>query len=87
MGHRLTRNRTPRSQFKKFDANCDGFLDLEEFHCACRELGWPMPQETLDEIYREADMDENRAIDFREFGEPAGSFSLGSHCAVFLIIR
>mmetsp|Transcript_934 Transcript_934/g.3018 ORF Transcript_934/g.3018 Transcript_934/m.3018 type:complete len:231 (+) Transcript_934:72-764(+) len=56
-----------RSSFGKFDTNADGALDYSEFKNACRELNWSISQQTLEDIFLEADMDHSKSIDFKEF--------------------
>lgn len=58
---------TVRKVFTEHDTNSDGALDLEEFHRACVDMKWPIPQEKLDTIYKESDMDDSQSIDFKEF--------------------
>jgi len=69
--------------FKKYDVNCDNFIDFEELKRMMEKLGEPQTHLTLKAMIREVDEDRDEKINLREFllifrKAAAGQLQLGS---------
>jgi len=56
-----------RAVFKKFDANGNGSIDLDELQLCFKELQVTFAAEEVQAFYAECDMDSSHGIDFKEF--------------------
>lgn len=53
--------------FRAFDQDGDGHITVDELKQAMAGLGQPLPQEELDAMIREADVDQDGRVNYEEF--------------------
>ncbi|XP_058524887.1 calmodulin-like protein 5 [Ochotona princeps] len=56
-----------RKVFQAFDQNGDGHITVEELKQAIAKLGGPLPQEQLNAMIQEADVDKDGKVNYEEF--------------------
>ncbi|KAL4699054.1 hypothetical protein H8959_011711 [Pygathrix nigripes] len=65
--------------FRAFDQDGDGHITVDELKQAMAGLGQPLPQEELDAMIREADVDQDGRVNYEEFAR-----MLAQDCALSL---
>ncbi|XP_059174804.1 calmodulin-beta-like [Physella acuta] len=63
----LEQEKAIRMAFKVFDQNGDGVIDEAELRAAMKNLGEPLSDNELNEMMREADVDQDGKINYEEF--------------------
>jgi Ca2+-binding EF-hand superfamily protein len=55
--------------YQRFDADCNGQIDLGEFRALLQELGAGLEPSKVEAVFDAIDMDENGLIDYGEFSQ------------------
>ncbi|WAR16960.1 CALM-like protein [Mya arenaria] len=58
---------TVRSAFRTFDKDGNGYIDEQELRIAMKKLGEALTDKELDDMMKEADVDEDGKINYEEF--------------------